>query len=328
MLAKRDRYLALSSLIATVLTLVGLATGCASIHPAHEHSAQATPSASPAPPLTRTPASRANAPHDAAPTILPTPVPPTPAPTPQPFFEGPFVYGTSFAGRPLQAYRLGTGPSVRAIVGGIHGGYEWNTVVLVGEILEYLQEHPTLVPQDVTLYVIPCANPDGHAAGTDRYRGRVNGNGVDLNRNWGYDWQPAATHGRRPVDAGTHPFSEPETAALRDLILERHVTAAVFYHSAMARIFYGAERDCSATCQLAQEVSDATGYPISAGVPGQVTTGNAIDWMSARGLAGIEVELTTHEDIEWERNLQGLRAFLDWTPPPAPAPLVQTSEID
>jgi murein tripeptide amidase MpaA len=254
-------------------------------------------------------------------------VPQPPTPRPQPSFEGPFTYGTSFGGRPLVAYRFGTGPSVHAIVGGIHGGYEWNTVVLISETLAYLQENPTLVPDGVTLYVIPCANPDGYAAGTDREHGRVNGNGVDLNRNWDYEWQPTATHGTRPVNAGTYPFSEPETAALRDLFLERNVEAAIFYHSAMARIFYGAERDRSATYELAQVVSGATGYPIADGVPGQITTGDAVDWMSAQGLAGIEVELTTHEDIEWERNLRGLLAFLDWTPSPAPAPVVETTQI-
>jgi len=206
---------------------------------------------------------------------------------------------------------------VRIIVGGIHGGYEWNTVVLISETLTYLQENPSLVPDDVTLYVIPCANPDGYAAGTDREHGRMNGNGVDLNRNWGYDWQPAVTHGARPVDAGAYAFSEPETAALRDLILARDVEAAIFYHSAMARVFYGAERDQSATYELAQIVSEATGYPIATGVPRQITTGDAIDWMSAQGLAGIEVELTTHDGIEWERNLQGLLAFLNWNPVPA-----------
>jgi predicted deacylase len=237
------------------------------------------------------------------------------------------MYGTSFGGRPLLAYRFGTGPSVHAIIGGIHGGYEWNTVVLVSETLTYLQENPALVPDGVTLYVIPCANPDGYAAGTDREHGRPNGNGVDLNRNWDYHWQPEATHGTWPVDAGASPFSEPETAALRDFILERNVEAAIFYHSAMARIFYGAERDQSATYELAMVVSEATGYSIAAGVPGQIITGDAVDWMSAQGLAGIEVELTTHEDIEWECNLQGLLAFLNWTPPPRPATVVQTSQI-
>ena len=187
--------------------------------------------------------------------------------------------------------------------------------ILVSETLKYLQENPTLVPDEVTLYVIPCANPDGYAAGTDREHGRMNGNGVDLNRNWEYQWQPTATHGTHPVNAGAYAFSEPETAALRDLILERDVEAAIFCHSAMARVFYGAEWDQSATYELAQVVSEATGYPIAAGVAGQSTTGDAIDWMSAQRLAGIEVELTTHEDIEWERNLQGLLAFLNWTSP-------------
>ncbi len=181
--------------------------------------------------------------------------------------------------------------------------------------MRYLQENPTLVPNGVTLYVIPCANPDGYAIGRG-LDGRVNGNGVDLNRNWDYRWQPTATHGTRPVDAGTFPFSEPETAALRDFVLEQGVEATIFYHSAMAQVFYGAEKDRSATYALAMVVSEATGYDIAAGVPGQITTGDAIDWMSAQGLAGVEVELTNHEDIDWERNLQGLLAFLNWTPPP------------
>jgi hypothetical protein len=251
-------------------------------------------------------------------TVVPrsrTPTSPPPTLTPRPFFERAFTYGHSFDGRPLLAYRFGTGPSARAIIGGIHGGYEWNTVVLVNKMLEYLQDHPTLVPDEVTLYVIPCANPDGYAAGTDRECGRTNGNSVDLNRNWEYQWQPTATHGYDPVEAGAHAFSEPETAALRDLILEQDVEAAIFYHSALAQIFYGAQRDRSATYELALTVSEATGYPIAAGVPGQITTGNAIDWMSAQGIAGIEVELTTHEDIEWERNLKGLLVFLSWKPP-------------
>jgi hypothetical protein len=236
-----------------------------------------------------------------------------PAPTPRPF-----VYGLSFDGRPLLAYRLGTGSSSRAIIGAIHGGYEWNTALLVNEMLDYLWENPALLPDEVTLYVIPCANPDGYAAGTDRERGRTNGNGVDLNRNWDYRWQPIATHGDRPVYAGARPFSEPETAALRDFILEQDVEAAIFYHSAMERIFFGAKPEWSATDDLALVVSKATNYPIAAGVPDQVTTGDAIDWMSARGLAGIEVELTNHEDIEWKRNLRGLEAFLGWIVPARP----------
>jgi hypothetical protein len=300
-------------LMAAVLVAVGLAAGLAragSFDNCVRAIAPVPPTALPVMTLTA-PAVVA---HDPFPAVLTTPVAQPLMLTPQPFFEGPFSYGRSFGGRSLLAYRFGTGSSAHIIVGGIHGGYEANTVTLVGEILKYLQENPSLVPDGVTLYVIPCANPDGYAAGTDRERGRMNGNGVDLNRNWDYHWQPEATHGVRPVDAGAYAFSEPETAALRDFFLARGVEAAIFYHSAMAQIFYGAKRDQSATYELAQIVSEATGYPIATGVPRQITTGDAIDWMSAQGLAGIEVELTTHDGIEWERNLQGLLVFLKWRP--------------
>jgi hypothetical protein len=304
-------------LTAAIVVGMGRVAGLVPVRPvdspadATAATAPATPTALPVGILT-TPARVA---QDPLPVVLPTAVAQPLPVTPRPWFEGPFPYGHSFDGRQLLAYRFGAGPSVQLIVGGIHGGYEWNTVVLVNKMLDYLQAHPSLVPDDVTLYVIPCANPDGYAAGTDRKHGRMNGNGVDLNRNWDYDWQPAATHGPHPVDAGAYAFSEPETAALRDFILEREVKAAIFYHSAMGRVFYGAERDQSATYELAQAVSDATGYPLEAGVPRQITSGDAVDWMSAQGLAGIEVELTTHDSIEWERNLRGLLAFLSWRPP-------------
>ncbi len=295
------------TLIAAISAGVGLTASLVVMPPVDSHAAAAPTTPTVFPPTLTPTISPAAIP------LLPTPTPLPPAPTLEPFFEGPFTYGHSFGGRPLLAYRFGTGPSARAIIGGIHGGYEWNTVVLVSQILEYLRDNPTLVPDGVTLYVIPCANPDGYAAGTDREHGRMNGNGVDLNRNWEYQWQPTATHGSYPVKAGAYAFSEPETVALRDLILEQGVEAAIFYHSAMARVFYGAQRDQSATYELAHVVSEATGYSIAAGVPGQITTGDAIDWMSAQGIAGIEVELSTHEDVEWERNLQGLLAFLNWT---------------
>ncbi|MEA3340175.1 MAG: M14 family zinc carboxypeptidase, partial [Chloroflexota bacterium] len=327
---KETRWLTLTLVtIAAIAAAIGLAFGFVAVYSIGERSAHSSPVTATALPPTAAPTVPVTTAPETTPTIPPTStsLPPTPTAQP-PFFEGPFTYGASFGGRPLTAYRLGAGHSVRAIIGGIHGGYEWNTVDLVSQTLEYLQENPTLVPDDVTLYIIPCANPDGYAAGADREHGRMNGNGVDLNRNWDYNWQMTATHGTRPVFAGSGPFSEPETDALRDLILEQNVEAAIFYHSAMAKVFYGAEREKSATYELAVTVSEATGYPIAASIPGQITTGDAVDWMSAEeGLAGVEVELTNHEDIEWERNLRGLLAFLDWQPPSEAERVVQTTQI-
>ncbi|MGD2145365.1 MAG: M14 family zinc carboxypeptidase [Anaerolineae bacterium] len=244
------------------------------------------------------------------------PSPPPPSPTPLAVAEGPFVFGRSFNGNDLLAYRIGRGSSARALIGGIHGGYEWNTTVLVEEILSTLQHDPHLVPLEVTLYVIPCANPDGAAAGTDAVHGRVNGNNVDLNRNWDYEHQPVATHGTRPVSGGEQPFSELETQALRDFIFERDIELAIFYHSAMGRVFSGFERENCATYELAEMMSEATGYPHSPdGVYGQVTTGDAIDYLSKVGIAAIEIELTNHRDIDWDQNWRGVTAFLEWDIP-------------
>jgi hypothetical protein len=215
-------------------------------------------------------------------------------------------------------YRIGHGPSKRALIGGIHGGYEWNTVALMSETLEYVIAHPEAIPDAVTLYIVPVMNPDGLAAGTDRVHGRMNANRVDLNRNWDYQWQMTATHGVWPVSGGPRAFSEPESIALRNFLLQHEFDAVVFYHSAMARVFPGAGVSTSHTVALAQHIAEATGYRYSPeGVVGQITTGDAIDWATTNGVTAIEIELTTHHDIDWEQNLNGLIALLDWRAPRA-----------
>lgn len=287
----------------------------------------ATATATPLMPSPLTPTPTAPVPT----TVVPTA---TPQPALQVSFEGPISYGTSVQGRPLLAYRLGNGSSARAIVGAIHGGYEWNTVNVVSDTLVYFLQHREQLPPDVTLYLIPCANPDGYAAGTDAVVARMNANGVDLNRNWDYEWQPTATHGSRPVSAGTAAFSEPETAALRDFIQNRQIGAVIFYHSAMGKVFSGAGRDQSATFDLAELLADTIGYEHQTeGVPGQITTGDAIDYLSVQGIAAAEVELTTHALIgpaEWGHNLDGILAFVRWQilagPTIAPPPDLNSGE--
>ena len=253
-------------------------------------------------------------------TGTPTPAP-TPtsvaSPTPAPPFEGnPEVIGRSVLGRPIVVYRLGAGPIKRALIGAIHGGYEWNTVDLMTETLTYLRANPALIPANLTLYILPIANPDGYAAGTDRISGRLNANKVDLNRNWDYQWQITATHGANPVSAGTAAFSEPETVAMRNFIMERPIEAVIFYHSAFTAVFQGAGITTSKTVELAKLLAKETGYRYSPeGVVGQITTGDSIDWLTVQGVAAIEVELTTHQALDWEQNRRGLKAFLNWDLP-------------
>ncbi len=263
------------------------------------------------------------------PTVLPVVAAseiPTATPPAEPFISVPMTIGWSIEDRPLLVYRLGYGPRKRALIGAIHGGYEWNTVDLMTETLDYLGRNPDLIPPEVTLYILPLANPDGYAAGRDAIHGRVNANQVDLNRNWDYHWGPTATHGTRPVSAGTAPFSEPETRALRDFIRDYEIQDVIFYHSAFTAVFQGAGITTSKTEDLAKLLAQETGYRYAPeGVPGQITTGDAIDWLTVEGVNAVEVELTTHQAIDWEQNLAGLQAFLKWDLPETPPPPVVAS---
>jgi hypothetical protein len=234
-------------------------------------------------------------------------------PTPNPTVEGPWVIGYSFLGAPIHAYRIGNGPRARLLVGGIHGGYERNTIELVQKFMDVLIEHPESMPSQLTLYLIPCANPDGAAAGTDRVHGRMNGNLVDLNRNWDYSWQPVSNHGPWLVSGGSAPFSEPETAALRDFILEREVEVVIFYHSAWGAVFPGSGQSASRAQDLALLVVEHTGYRYApTAIDWQPPTGNAVDWLTDNGIPSIDIELTNHVDIDWDINWDALLAFLEW----------------
>jgi len=71
-----------------------------------------------------------------------------------------FTIGLSVEGKRLDAYRFGSGPIVRMIIGGIHGGYEANTATLVYMLRDDLRSGLIKVPGDITLYLLPMLNPD------------------------------------------------------------------------------------------------------------------------------------------------------------------------
>jgi hypothetical protein len=237
--------------------------------------------------------------------------------------------GRSVEGRPILVETFGSGPVDLIIVGGIHGGYEANSILLARRFAAHFRQEPQDLAARFTLHIIDNMNPDGlfrvtagipaeefdfESANTPP--GRFNANGVDLNRNWDATWRPVSTWRNQDVDAGDAPFSEPETVAVRDYFLEVEPVASVFYQSAGAFLWYsGAEEGWTPSLSLAEVYGSASGYrvvrpPRRDPEEEDDITGSADDWFYKIGHRNITVELTTHYVLEWERNLAGLRALL------------------
>jgi len=247
-----------------------------------------------------------------------TPDPATPAPASQPLTPIPanrLVIGYSVEGRPLEAYRFGNGPLGRMIVAGIHGGYEWNTIALADELLAHLAEHPEIVPADVTLHILRSLNPDGEARSRGVH-GRVNANGVDLNRNWQVHWQAAWPQAGcwkyTPITGGSGPASEKETRALMNFIVAANVEALISYHSAALGIFAGGLPSDAASLSLADAAAAVSDYPYPPLDTGCQYTGQLIDWASYNDIAALDIELTNHRDTDFKQNLDILNVFLNW----------------
>lgn len=238
--------------------------------------------------------------------------------------------GSSVEGRPIDAYQFGHGERAVVVVGGIHGGYEWNTSLLGHQLVEYFTLSPESIPLNVRLLIIPNANPDGlHAVvGTttdptslfissgpqERAHGRFNANDVDLNRNFDCKWQSTSTWGTQSVSAGTMPFSEPETQALRRFLEAHSPDAVIFLHS-KANAVYGSECEegiLSATKDVLQVYADASGYTAIERFDSYPITGDAEGWLASIGIPAITVELGDHENTEFEKNLRGVEAVMEW----------------
>jgi len=243
------------------------------------------------------------------------------------FIDGPEEIGRSVEGRPITVRRVGEGSKDVAIVGGIHGGYEANSILLTRELYEHFAANPAQIPAIITLHFIENMNPDGlhRVSGgvpvevfdfqtVDIVPGRFNANGVDLNRNWDGDWQPTSFWGSRVVDAGSAPFSEPETQAIRDYFERIDPVVSIFYQSAADGLWYsGADEEWTPSRRVAEIYSEASGYPMPQPDGGPVAyeiTGSADDYFYEVRHPNITVELRTRFSTEFDRNLRGLSALL------------------
>ncbi len=143
------------------------------------------------------------------------------------------VYGQSAMGRDLECTIIEPERYDRTVLAvfamhGFEGFYDRDGQTLVdaaNAIIEYFEAQDTMY--GCRLIVVPCANPDGLEDGTSaKDFGHNNKRGINLNR----DFDVAYESYPRGENHTPHPFSAPESCALRDLVLKYTPDVVLDFH--------------------------------------------------------------------------------------------------
>ncbi|HEX8065324.1 MAG TPA: M14 family zinc carboxypeptidase [Thermoleophilaceae bacterium] len=184
-------------------------------------------------------------------------------------------FGLSTERRPLLVSAFGTwGTRPKVLVVGCIHGTECAGNAIARRVIYGCP------PVDGDVWVIRDLNPDGRRLGT-----RLNGRGVDLNRNFPTGWRANGTRGD-PQYPGPRPLSEPESRAATNLIRWLRPTITIWYHQGegpYVRAWGGS-------------VAAARRYATAAGLPFREMpwlAGTAPHWQNSRfpGTSSFVVEL-------------------------------------
>jgi hypothetical protein len=258
------------------------------------------------------------------------------------------LIGTTHQGRPIYAIRISDNPEVdegepAVLFTGLHHARE----PIGPHIVIYtMQQLPSLygVDSDITalvngreLWFIPVINPDGYAynestnptgGGLWRKNRRNNGDGtfgVDLNRNYGYQWGFDDVGSSPSTGSDTYrgpgSFSEPETQAIQNFCLAYpNIRIALNYHSFSNLLLYpwGFEVSYTPDHTLFAAIADSAvtlnGYTPTPGWGLYLTNGDSDDWMY--GIPGI---LSYTPEVGSSPNVPPYDGF--WPSPSRIAPL-------
>ncbi|OGG69531.1 hypothetical protein A3I99_02985 [Candidatus Kaiserbacteria bacterium RIFCSPLOWO2_02_FULL_45_11b] len=238
------------------------------------------------------------------------------------------ILGNSAGGEAITAYHFGTGETELLFIGGIHGGYSWNTSLLAFELIDWLEENEDKVPKNVKVTIIPVLNPDGlkvvtgttglfkasavNTSETVRITGRFNANEVDINRNFDCEWESVGTWQNRSVSGGETPFSEPESAAVKAYVEANKPATVVTWYSAAGGVYSSSCNNgiSTETKDLTNLFAKAAGYTAHEEFDYYQITGDMVNWFAGQNIPAISVLLTNHTDTEFSKNLSGLQAML------------------
>lgn len=176
-----------------------------------------------------------------------------------------FTAGYSESGKEILMFTMGNGKKTALVIGGIHAREHISTKYILRVVEDYCFQNEKSsgiygnfnikdLLSEYTLYIIPCANPDGleiisgrmspknnvRVADITEYKANVNG--VDLNRNFPLAWEYIDNGVTSPY---THYFkgykssSESETRTLIKLCEENRFEFMLSFHIKGNCIFWG-----------------------------------------------------------------------------------------
>ena len=251
--------------------------------------------------------------------------------------------GTSFEGRPIWAFKLSDNPSIdedepEILFTGLTHAREPLSMMNLFYFANWLCENynsnitANYLLDNREIWLVPIINPDGYAynesispsgGGMHRKNRRTNPSnsscntgtqqGVDLNRNYGYNWgaNNSGSSGNpcSAVYRGSSAFSEPETEAISNFILTREFNNVLHYHSYSNVLIHSwgdgslpDEPDLTTLREIGKEMTRYNGYPVGTGAEtiGYGVNGDAVDWTyGTAGLISYTPEVGSFSDNFW-----------------------------
>jgi hypothetical protein len=93
------------------------------------------------------------------------------------------------------------------------------------------------------------------------------------------------------------------------------IQAMISYHSAALGVFPGGVPWEEPSKRLAGKLARVTGYPYPPIDTGCEYTGTLADWAVENGVgAAVDMELSTHKETDFERNLEALKVLFNFKP--------------
>jgi len=225
------------------------------------------------------------------------------------------------ANRPLWALHLRRAPegSPTVLYAGCHHARELVTPEMVLNMARLLLEQDGQDPEITAwiktrdIWLVPMVNPDGHILAeqgdnhrknTNRVTGGVRNVGVDLNRNYDASWGTAGDSGNRESDVfrGASAFSEPETQAMRDLMMRIKPVFLLTYHSFSNAVMWSWDKTSAPPpdrrlALVGAQLGKLSGYDAYQGSQMYVNSGDDVDWAFEKlGTLAYTIEVGSFRD--------------------------------